>query len=238
MFRYTLLSSFLLIAISCGEDATTSQPKIVTVTSARTLVVSRAGLVTVGNHTVFDTLRLVTTNNDLCLADLIVWSPQNTVSLAPSHGLPLNARNGYGNLPSEGKDIIYIIGPKEHCKLTVCGHAEDGLLRYQPSEIVLGDLPTANTVSLSFVDNHGLNGDSEIDVVVQSWDQDKESFTGNPLKNKNRVTASDIVDNRLNVELTGSTKPHDKHHIWVRHEKGVELERPAIDGWWDDIREP
>ena len=125
--------------------------------------------------------------------------------------------------------------------MIACGK-KDYLENYEPPEIVAGDLETgSNVVYLTLADNHGLNHhmDSDIDVVVQQWDEDKELYTANPLKNRKKLQVRYIypmdkpIDSssiKLTIDLDGYTKARSRHHIWVRHEKGVELERPALDG--------
>ena len=206
--------------------------------------VSSAGLITIENCKPNDTVRLVNVSyprglsdnvNTSCQADLLLWVDKPEVGepyIIPTKGKTISA---------EDKGKIYILGDKETCELVACGK-KDYLENYKPPNIVTGDiLPSFlnDKVRLDFASDHDLDGDSCIDVVVQQWGWYRESYTANPLKNQNKVKARDILPfdtvsgraNILDVELGGHTKPRQRHHIWVRHEKGIELGWPKIEVW-------
>ena len=76
---------------------------------------------------------------------------------------------------------------------------------------------------------------------LRKWDKDKELYIANPLKNRKKIIVRNIypmddapIDSsslEITVDLDGYTKARSKHHIWVRHKKGIELEIPAIEAW-------
>lgn len=225
MLKYSFLTSLLFISISCvpskkQDDHSSVKRQLV----ESQLLVSSVGLVTFKNYAPSDIITLIGTSRDkACFADLIVWSPQNKVFRLPHKSVYLDIL--------KPKDKIYIVGNKENCKLTICGeNVENDLSNYQLSDIVVADtVPGSDMVHLTFIDDHGLDSDSNIDVIVQARDPNTGLFTGNPLRNKNSFQASDIEHNRLDVKLTGRNDQLIRHHIWVRHEKGIELEIPSID---------
>ena len=233
MFKIILPTALLLISISCipskvhdqnGDEKQGDHSTVKRQIVDSHLHVARTGLVTFQNPTTSDIITLIGTPRDKpCFADLIVWSHQNKVSRLAHKSVNLSIL--------DPKDKIYIIGNKENCELTICGDdIVNDLSLYQHSEIVLADsVPGSDMVHLMFIDNHDLGADSNIDVIVQARNPNTGLFTENPLKNKNSFQASDIDHNRLNVKLTGKRDSLIRHHIWVRHEKGVELEIPSID---------
>ena len=258
MFKYILIFVSFSTLTFCKPSGSTRSNKSnksaqnVSTQKEVKVSVSSAGLVTVENCKSNDTVRLVNAPfprgaardgliKSSCEADLVLWVDKPKAG-DPYVTLFSSEEKKTINVKNEGK--IYILGDKETCDLIACGK-KDYLEKYEPSEIVTGDFVTgSNIVNLKFND-HELDGDSNIDVVVQQWDDEKYSFSANPLKNKHKTKAHEIVSsddpsehNTLNIELEGHPNKQLKSHIWVRHEKGVELERPALDGWiFNDERE-
>ena len=245
MFGKILFFISLLILASCKPAGSAKSDKSNKSTEKEVKIsVSSAGLITVENCKPDDTVKLINAPfprgaardgliKSSCEADLVLWVDK------PDAGKPyvtLFSGDKDKTISVKNKGQIYILGDKETCDLRACGK-KDYLEKYEPQDVVnLGSFIGSNTVKLSFADGHDLDGD--IDVVVQQWDDDKESYTANPLKNKHKTKAFEIVssddsdvNNTINIELDGHIKTQSRHHIWVRHEKGIELETPLHEAW-------
>ena len=205
MFKHVLLCVSLSALTFCKPAGSTKSNKSAEHGSRKEvkISVSSAGLITVENCETSYTVKLVNTaladhpnfKGVQCKIDLVSWVDK------PDKGDPYVILSSNQTLNSKVKGSFYAVSTHigqykavdsgiNVCNLTACGK-EIYLLDtdFRPSEIVLGDLaPGSNIVNLKFADNHGLNHhmDSEIDVVVQQWDKDKELYIANPLKNRKK----------------------------------------------------
>ena len=264
MYRFPFLCVSLLVLTFCKPSGSTKSSKPDNSNGGGSqkevkLTVSSAGLITVENCNSDYIVKLDDSpvakhpnfRGVACKADLALWVDK------PKRNEPYVILSDNRTLSGKLKGKFYVVYAQlakldtlgawiPSCSLTACGKEVNlSLEGYEPTELVRGELaPGSNIVNLKFVDdihNHGLDGD--IDVVVQQWDANKETYTANPLKNKRKVKVNEMVssggesNNTLDVELDGSTNSTAKHQIWIHHKKGIELEIPAIEGWWDDERE-